>query len=70
MELQISIQEDKAELFLEILQSFKSDIIKRFKILDSKYVSDEEQREIELILKARTPEDRELAHSKTISIDV
>ncbi len=70
MELQISIQEDKAELFLEILKSFKSDMIKKFKILDSKYVSDEEQREIEAMLNARTVEDREVAYSKTISIEV
>lgn len=70
MELQISIQEDKAELFLEILKSFKSDMIKKFKILDSKYVSDEEQQEIEAILNARTVEDKEIAYSKTISIDI
>ena len=70
MELQISIQEDKAELFLEILKSFKSDMIKKFKILDSRYVSDEEQREIEAMLNARTVEDREVAYSKIISIDV
>ncbi len=69
MELQISIKDDKAELFLQILKEFKSDMIEKFNIIESKYVSEEEQKDIEEILNARTKEDKEVAFSKVISLD-
>lgn len=70
MEVQISIKEDKAELFLQILKEFKNDMVEKFKIIDPQYVSDEEQEDIENILNSRTKEDKEVASTKTIKIDV
>ncbi len=69
MELQLSIKDDKAKLFLQILEEFKDDMVKKIKILDIEYVSDEEQVDIEKILNSRTVEDKKVAFSKTISID-
>ncbi len=70
MELQVSVGDDKAELFLQILKEFKNDMVKKVKILDVEYISDEEQRDIEKILNSRTQEDKDIAFSKTISIDI
>ncbi len=70
MELQISIKDEKADLFLQILREFKDDMVKKIKILDSNYVDDEEQKEIEKILDSISKEDREIAFSKTITIEV
>ncbi len=58
MELQISIKDDKAELFLQILKEFKSDMIEKFTILESKYVSSEEQKDIEKILDSKTEKEK------------
>ncbi len=33
MQVQISVKDDKAELFLQILQEFKSDMIEKFQVL-------------------------------------
>ncbi len=70
MEVQISIKEDKAELFLQILKEFKNDMVEKFQIIDSKYVSEEEQKDIENILNSRTTEDKEVASSKIIKLDI
>ena len=71
MQLQISIKDDKAELFLQILEEFKSDMIEKYHIIKSNYkVEDEEQKEIENILNNRTKEDKEVAFSKIVKIDV
>ncbi|MEO1953574.1 MAG: hypothetical protein ABGW74_02600 [Campylobacterales bacterium] len=70
MEIQLSIKEDKAELFLQIIKEFKNDMIEKFKILDSSYVSEAEQKDIEKILNERTLEDKEIASSKIISINI
>jgi len=70
MEIQISVKEDKSELFLQIIKEFKDDMIEKFKILDSESVSDAEQRDIEKILASRSKEDKEVAFSKTITIDL
>ena len=70
MELRISVRDDKAELFLQILKEFKDDMIETFKILPSNYVSDEEQKEIEEILKSIPQDDRKVDHTKIIEIDI
>jgi len=70
MEIQISVKEDKSELFLQIIKEFKDDMIEKFKILDSDYVSDSEQQDIENILATRSSQDKEIAFSKTITIDI
>ena len=70
MELQISIKDEKADLFLKILREFKNDTVTKIKILDSNYVIDEEQKEIEEILKSISKEDKEIAFSKTVTIEV
>ena len=70
MEIQISVREDKSELFLQIIKEFKNDMIEKFKILDNEYVSDIEQKDIENILASRSSEDREISHSKIVSIDI
>ncbi len=70
MQLQISIKEDKAELFLQILGEFKESMIETIKILDSDDVSDEENEEIKNILNTRSLEDKEISHSKTVMIDI
>jgi len=62
MEIQISVREDKSELFLQIIE--------KFKILDNEYVSDIEQKDIENILASRSSEDREISYSKIVSIDI
>ena len=70
MEIQISVKEDKSELFLQIIKEFKDDMIEKFKILDNEFVSDAEQRDIEKVLASRSAEDKEVAFSKTITIDL
>ena len=45
MELHISVNDEKAELFLQILKEFKNDMVKTFKIIPSDDVSDKEQKE-------------------------
>ncbi|MEA2100348.1 MAG: hypothetical protein U9P72_09490 [Campylobacterota bacterium] len=70
MEVQISVKEDKAELFLQIIKEFKNDMIEKFKILDNDFVSDDEQKEIEDILNSRTMEDKEVATSKIVTIEL
>lgn len=70
MQLQISIRDDKAELFLQILQEFKSDMIEKYHIIKTNYADDNEQKEIEDIMNKRTDEDKEVAFSKIISIDI
>ena len=70
MEIQISVKEDKAELFLQIIKEFKDDMIEKFKVLDNNYVSDEEQKDIENILSSRSLEDKEIATSKMVTIQL
>ena len=70
MEIQISVKEDKSELFLQIIKEFKDDMIEKFKILDSEYVSDAEQKDIESILASRSAEDKEIASSKMVTIEI
>lgn len=70
MQIQISIKEDKAELFLQILKEFKSDMIEEYHIVGTEYVSDEEQKDIEDMLSSRTAEDKEVAFSKMVNIDI
>ncbi len=70
MQLQLSIKEDKAELFLQILKEFKGSMVEKIKILDNQDVSDEENKEIEKLLNSRSQEDKEVAHSKTVTIDI
>ena len=70
MDLHISIKEEKAELFLQILSEFKSDMIETFKIIPSQYVDTEEQKEIEEMLNSRTEEDKQIAFSKMVELDV
>ncbi len=70
MEVQISVREDKAELFLQIIREFKDDMVEKFKILDTQYVSDEEQKDIENILSSMSPEDKEIASTKIVNINI
>jgi hypothetical protein len=70
MEIQISVKEDKSELFLQIIKEFKDDMIEKFKILDNEYVSDAEQKDIENILASRSAEDKEIASSKMVTIEI
>lgn len=70
MEVQISVKEDKAELFLQIIKEFKDDMIEKFQILDNNYVSDDEQKDIENILNSRTSEDKEIGSSKIVTIEL
>ena len=70
MQVQISIKEDKAELFLQILKEFKGSMVEKIKILDSDEVSDEENREIEECLSTRSAEDKEVSHSKIVTIEL
>ena len=70
MELQIIVNDDKAELFLQILKEFKSDMVEKYQIIKSNYVEDKEQQEIEKILNSRTKEDKEVAFSKIVEIDI
>ncbi len=70
MQLQISVKDDKAELFLQILKEFKSDMVEKYSILKSNCVEDVEQKEIKSMLDSRTKEDKEVAFSKIINIDI
>ena len=70
MEVQISVREDKAELFLQILKEFKNDMVEKFKVIDTNFVSDEEQKDIEEILNLRTEEDKEIGTTKTLTIEI
>ena len=42
MQLQISIKDDKAELFLQILKEFGSDMVEKYQILKSNYIPTQE----------------------------
>jgi ADP-dependent phosphofructokinase/glucokinase len=70
MQLQISVNDDKAELFLQILKEFKSDMVEKYHIIKSNYKDDNEQNEIEEMLNSRTKEDKEIAFSKIVKIDL
>ena len=70
MQLQISVNDDKAELFLQILKEFKSDMVEKYHIIKSNYLDDKEQKDIELMLDSRTKEDKEIAFSKIVQIEL
>jgi len=70
MQLQISVNDDKAELFLQILKEFKSDMVEKYHIIKSNYIDDIEQKDIELMLNSRTKEDKEVSFSKIVQIEV
>jgi len=70
MQIQISVRDDKAELFLQILNEFKNDMIEKFQVLKSSYLEDIEQKELEEDYKNRTALDNEIAFSKIVQIEV
>jgi hypothetical protein len=70
MQLQISVNDDKAELFLQILKEFKSDMVEKYHIVKSNCIDDKEQIDIENMLNNRTEEDKEIAFSKIVQISL
>ena len=70
MEVQISVREDKVELFLSIIREFKDNMVEKFKILDNHYLRDEEQKDIENILSSMNLEDKEIASTKIVNINI
>ena len=70
MQLYISIKDDKSDLFLKILNEFKNDMVEKYHIIKSNYIDDEEQKEIEALLDNRTDEEKEIAYSKTVQIEI
>jgi len=70
MDLYISVKDEKSELFLQILKEFKNNMVETFRVVSSEYISDEEQKEIEVTLNSRTAEDKEIGFSKSIEFEV
>ena len=70
MQIQISVRDDKAELFLQILNEFKNDMIEKFQVLKTSYLEDIEQKELEEDYNNRTALDNEIAFSKIVKIEV
>jgi len=70
MQLHISVNDDKAELFLQILKEFKSDMVEKYHIIKSNHIEDAEQKEIEIMLNSRSDEDKEVAFSKIVQIEI
>ncbi len=69
--IQLQIDDNNYDSFLTIIQNLKDGFIKKFVVNDSiENVSNEEQKEIETLLSARTEEEKQVAFSKTIQIDI
>jgi len=67
MVIQVDINNEKADLFLNLLKELTTGVVNKFEILKSDY---EEQKELEQIYHNMTKEDKEVAFSKTIRIDI
>jgi len=63
MQIEINIKDNKSQMFLELLESLKDRVILDFEIVD-------EEKEIEKILNSRSKEDKEVALSKIVEIDI
>jgi len=63
MQIEINIKDNKSQMFLELLESLKDRVILDFEIVD-------EEKEIEKILNSRSKEDKEVAVSKIVEIDI
>ena len=63
MQIEINIKDNKSQMFLELLESLKDRVILDFEIVD-------EEKEIEKILNSRNKEDKEVAVSKIVEIDI
>ena len=63
MQIEINIKDNKSQMFLELLESLKDRVILDFEIVD-------EEKEIEKILNSRSKEDKEVAVSKIVEVDI
>ena len=79
MQLILDIEESQKDVVLNIIKNLKEGIIKNYTLrpsanrvqkADIEAVSDEEEQEIRDILKNMTVEDKQVAYSKTYSIDL
>jgi len=70
MQLILEIEESEKDIVLNIISNLKEGLIKKLKVLESPYVNAKEQKDIEDILNARTDDEKDIAYSKTISIDI
>jgi hypothetical protein len=69
--IQLQIDDNNYDSFLIIIQNLKDGFIKKFVVNDTiETVSDEEQKDIENILDSISEEDKKVAFSKTIQIDI
>ena len=63
MQLEVNIKNEKSQMFLELLESLKEKVVVDFEIVD-------EEKEIEKILNNRSKEDKEIAVSKIVEIEI
>ena len=64
MQIEVLIKDEKANFFLEFLESLKDNVVEDF------FVKDNEEKEILEILNNRSNEDKEISHSKIIEIEI
>ena len=70
--IQLEVEDRNYDVILTIINNLKDNLIKSFKV-DTKSVNnllDKEEQEIKLILDNRTKEDKEIAFSKIVKIDI
>ena len=67
MTIEVDVKDEKADLFLNLLQELKSSVVEKFEVLKDDY---KEQKELEEIYKNMTKEDKEIAFSKVVKIEI
>jgi len=67
MTIEVDVKDEKADLFLNLLQELKSSVVEKFEVLKDDY---REQKELEEIYKHMTEEDKEIAFSKVVKIEI
>ena len=67
MVVEVNIKDEKAELFLSLLNELKNGVVEKFQVLKDDYI---EQKEIEEIYKNMSKEDKEVAFSKIVKIEI
>ena len=68
MEVLVEIDEKSADSFFKLLEN---SAVKKYKVLKPiEFVDDDEQKEIEGILNSLTKEDKEIASSKKVTIEI
>jgi len=69
--VELKIEDNSLDIFINLINNLKDGIVNSFEIKNHiEEVSNQEQLEIENILNSRTSKDKEISHSKMISIEI